>query len=332
MKPTFTPTKSGLVPAQAGLAQKEPFGAPPAHVDAVEMLLRTKRSEVTRKAYQRDLNLFFRVLTGELPTRESVAAFLQLGTAGVARAMMTFKVQQLEQGVAEVTLNRRLSAVRSLVSTARSLGLTEVDPHGLVPGEKVHRYRDTRGVDRETAATMLQLPDTSTVKGKRDASILRLLWELALRRAEVCRLERSDYDRSAGTLAVLGKGKGTQKVLMTLSERAMDALDDYIATRTDDHPALFLSCVRRLEGDPRPLTDVGLSHMVKHYARLAGVTGFSPHKWRHSAITAYLRATDGDVRGAQRLSRHSKLETLVVYDDGREDLQGRASRLLSELA
>jgi hypothetical protein len=73
-------------------------------------------------------------------------------------------------------------------------------------------------------------------------------------------------------------------------------------------------------------------HMVKHYARLAGVVGFSPHKWRHLAITAYLRATDGDMRGAQRLSRHSKLETLMVYDDAREDLQGRATRLLSELA
>ena len=59
---------------------------------------------------------------------------------------------------------------------------------------------------------------------------------------------------------------------------------------------------------------------------------FSPHRWRHTSITAYLLATGGDVRGAQKLSRHSKLETLMIYDDAREDLQGRATRLLSELA
>ena len=55
------------------------------------------------------------------------------------------------------------------------------------------------------------------------------------------------------------------------------------------------------------------------------------HKLRHSAITAALDVTNGDVRRVQRLSRHARLETLQRYDDNRSDLQGEVTTLLAEL-
>ncbi len=36
-----------------------------------------------------------------------------------------------------------------------------------------------------------------------------------------------------------------------------------------------------------------------------------------TAITAALDATDGNVRKVQKLSRHRKLDTLMIYDDNR---------------
>ena len=53
-----------------------------------------------------------------------------------------------------------------------------------------------------------------------------------------------------------------------------------------------------------------------------------PHRIRHSAITAALDATDGDVRKVQKLSRHRKLDTLMIYDDNRgRDQQDVTERL-----
>ncbi len=49
----------------------------------------------------------------------------------------------------------------------------------------------------------------------------------------------------------------------------------------------------------------------------------TPHKLRHSAITAALDATGGDVRRVQRLSRHARLETVMVYDDNRPTSRAR---------
>ena len=64
----------------------------------------------------------------------------------------------------------------------------------------------------------------------------------------------------------------------------------------------------------------------------AGVTKhMSPHRIRHSSITTFLDASGGDVRTAQRLSRHSRLDTLMIYDDNRQGLQGKASGVLADL-
>jgi integrase/recombinase XerC len=52
---------------------------------------------------------------------------------------------------------------------------------------------------------------------------------------------------------------------------------------------------------------------------------------RHSAITAYLDASGGDVRSAQALSRHKDPRTLMIYDDNRQGLQGMASQALGDL-
>jgi integrase/recombinase XerC len=48
-------------------------------------------------------------------------------------------------------------------------------------------------------------------------------------------------------------------------------------------------------------------------------------------ITAALEATNGDVRKVQKLSRHSDLNTLMIYDDNRKNQQGEVTDLLADL-
>jgi integrase/recombinase XerC len=57
----------------------------------------------------------------------------------------------------------------------------------------------------------------------------------------------------------------------------------------------------------------------------------SPHRIRHSAITAALNATGGNVRKVQALSRHKNLETLMIYDDNRNQAQAEVSDILDDL-
>src|SRR5438552_1651316 len=88
-------------------------------------------------------------------------------------------------GVPRSTVSRRLAALRSLVKLARTLGMV---PWALdVDGVRAEGYRDTRGPGRDGFRNLLALLRArADAKGARDRAVLRLLYDLGLRRAEVC--------------------------------------------------------------------------------------------------------------------------------------------------
>ena len=57
----------------------------------------------------------------------------------------------------------------------------------------------------------------------------------------------------------------------------------------------------------------------------------SPHRIRHSSITAALDATDGNIRKVQKLSRHANINTLMTYDDNRVNYQEKITQILDDL-
>jgi len=72
--------------------------------------------------------------------------------------------------------------------------------------------------------------------------------------------------------------------------------------------------------------------IVQGYAEAAGIDRrVSPHRLRHRSITAFLDASDGNIRAAQALSRHSQMNTLTLYDDNRQQQQKGASGVLEGL-
>ena len=57
----------------------------------------------------------------------------------------------------------------------------------------------------------------------------------------------------------------------------------------------------------------------------------SPHRIRHSSITEALNLTNGDVSKVQKLSRHSNLNTLMIYDNNRACLESEVTAMLDDL-
>jgi len=299
--------------------------------DAMRVLLADARSPETRRAYARDLSDFFCWLGHPMPTPEALGAFCSLDAPCLALTMTAFRNALHDRGLAPATINRRLAAVRSLLRTARRLGAPVPDPADLVNGAEVRAYRDTRGPALTEAQKLLRAPDRNTLHGKRDYALLVLFCENALRRGEIVRCNVADFDASAGRLWIIGKGR-TEKAPVTLSPLAVAALTDYLQARgplAPDAP-LFANTARFCDGNAR-LSGRGLHYITDRYGRAVLGRPLHPHALRHCAITVYLDATNGDIRGAQRLSRHADIRTLSIYDDNRADLQGRATAMLSAL-
>jgi integrase/recombinase XerC len=270
--------------------------------DVLQQLLSDKRSPATRAAYQKAVRNFFVKTTGKLPTPELILEFLYLDQTQAVTVVLKYKAQMIEQGLSEATVNQRLAAIKALVKKGRELGIASFTLEG-VAGERVQKYRDTTGIDPETFKRILLWCDRSSLAGKRDYALLRLLWGNALRRNEVTQLNIGDFDPAAKTLRILGKGRGTQSELIDLGESTVEAIAQWLTasrgTRPDDSP-LFTSLDFHNNG--HRLTGDGIRKIVVRLCEKAGIKKtMSPHRIRHSAITAALNATDGNVRKVQKL-------------------------------
>lgn len=302
--------------------------------DLLQELLRECKSPNTKRAYQRDLNRFFLAVTGQEPNALIVAEFLSLERNDAIAIVLKYKFVLKEKGLSENTINRNLAAIKSLVKFAQDVGHCGWSLE-VVRGEKVQTYRDTSGVNRDTFMKVLAVPNRTTLKGLRDYAILRLIWENGLRRAEISKTNRVHFDPDDRTLSIWGKGKGMQLEAVTLSNGAIAAIEEWLTARELRHPVtpdnpLFIS----LDGAHFGMrfSEDGIYKMVRGAAEAAGLKKrFSPHRGRHSAITAALDATDGNVRVVQKLSRHADIRTLMIYDDNRRNGQGEVSNLLAGL-
>jgi integrase/recombinase XerC len=304
--------------------------------DVMAMLLADKRSPNTRRAYAYDLAAFFRFSYGGEATPELVTRFLALDTGQMARRILSYKADLIAGELTEATINRRLSAILSLVRFARRVGATEANPKDQIDMERVQAYRDTRGISLDQARILLSQPDQSTLKGKRDYALLLLLLENALRRAEVVSLMVADCDLESRSIWIRGKGKGTQRERVTISRNCAAAIRAYMEVHTAKVGRGKSECPLFINISPaycgQALTADGLYKIVRGMALLAGIdTRTSPHRLRHTAITVALDTSNGDVRKVKRLSRHARLETLQIYDDNRLDMQGEMTDSLSDL-
>jgi len=281
------------------------------------------RNRRTLEAYRRDLE-DFRSFVGARTVDEAAERLFSRGHGEANALALSYRAELVERGLAPATINRRLAALRSLVKLARTLGFV---PWALeVSGVKSEAYRDTRGPGPSGFRRLLVvLAERTDAKAARDVALVRLLYDLALRRGEVVSLDVEDVDLEAGTVDVLGKGR-TERVRLTLPEPTKAALRGWLAVRGTEPGPLFVNFDRAGKGSR--LTGRSLCRIVRGLGTAAGLE-VRPHGLRHAAITEALDLLRGDVRKVQRFSRHRDLRTLNRYDDNREDLGGEVARLVA---
>lgn len=280
-------------------------------------------SDHTRRAYDRDLADFARYLGAS-----DLGALIGHGPGEANALALGYKAALLERGLSPQTINRRLAALRAVVKLARRAGLVS---WGLeVDGEKSRPYRDTRGPGKAGYQRLLQgLTGSGRPREIRDGAILHLLYDRALRRGEVARMDLEDLDLEAGTVTITGKGRREPETL-ALPAETVRALERWISARGEDPGPLFPNYDRAGKGSGR-LTGDGIYKMVRVRAAAAGIST-RPHGLRHAAITEALELTGGNLAAVQDFSRHAKPETLRLYDDNRKSRGAEVARMVAAAA
>lgn len=312
--------------------------------DVLKELLEEKRSLNTQRAYLKDLTDFFRSMAKSEPTPDVVLEFLHLEERQAIEVVTKYKTKMRRgEGCAkgnplsEATINRRLAAIKALVEKGRARGVCAYHLSDIKcdPQEK---YRDTTGIDVAAFRCILNQCDRSTLQGLRDYTILRLLWENALRRDELCSFNLEHLFLSQGKVSIKAKGQGNTRVLVDVSQAIASILQSWlnesegvirIKDKNGSFP-VFVALDKNSIG--KRLTGEAIRRIVVKYSQKAGISKvMSPHRCRHAAITAYLDASDGDVRGAQAFSRHKDSRTLSKYDDNRHQKQKHVTAKLADM-
>src|SRR5713226_4206079 len=165
-----------LVPRpEAGPEGEDPLGGGPSELVArlKALVLDTVSSEHSRRAYGKALDNFLAFLGGRPFTRAS---------------LQEFRVHLESLSLSPATINLRLAPLRKLATEAAENGW--MDPTiaaGIARVRGVRRLgpRVGKWATAEEATALLQAPDATTVKGKRDRAILAVLIGCALRRGEL---------------------------------------------------------------------------------------------------------------------------------------------------
>ncbi len=144
----------------------------------------------------------------------------------------------------------------------------------------------------------------------RDRAIILLLSRLGLRAGDVARIQFADIDWNGGTLQVIGKGR--YQVRLPLPQDVGDALLQYVQCRSADSAGgcVFLRTIAPV----RPLTAHGISAVVKHALRRAGIEAPAKgaHLLRHTAATEMLRH-DVPLDQIGLVLRHRSIDMSAYY-------------------
>ncbi|HTW07648.1 MAG TPA: site-specific integrase [Acidimicrobiales bacterium] len=201
-----------------------------------------------------------------------------------------------------------VTALRSLLRFLFLEGCIAQRLGDAVPAVSVPKGFLPRGLADEVVEALLASCDTSTKVGKRDLAVLTALSRLGLRAGEVAGLGLDELDWAHGEVVVRGKGRRTERLPLPVD--VGEALAAYLSSGRPkvECRAVFL----RVHAPIGPMTASNVGAIVRYACQRAGVPEVGPHRLRHSAATAMLRAGASLAEVGQVL-RESADATTAIY-------------------
>ena len=140
----------------------------------------------------------------------------------------------------------------------------------------------------------------------RDLAMVDLLSSTGMRVGELVMLDRADIDFQNRECVVLGKGD--KERLVYFDARTKVHLRNYLDSRNDDNPALFVT----LNKPSNRLEISGVEKRLRELGRRLNIDKVQPHKFRRTLAT---KAIDKGmpIEQVQKLLGHQKIDTTLEY-------------------
>lgn len=173
------------------------------------------------------------------------------------------------------------------------------------PVRRIHKVKTCKTVKETYSDEALEIM-RDNVDHIRDLAIIDMLASTGIRVGELITLDRDDIDFVNRECIVLGKGNKQRKVYF--DARTKIHLQNYIASRTDDNPALFVT----LQAPYNRLLISGVEIRLRKLGRRLGITKVHPHKFRRTLATMAIDK-GMPIEQVQQLLGHQSVDTTLQY-------------------
>ena len=254
-------------------------------------------SDHTIRCYKSDLNQMQRYMleayeVGDLTSIE-------------AEWIRSWVVELVKAGKSPRTIHRKVSVYRTFVKYARRQGIMTNNPAESVVLPKVEKRMPE--VVPEHAMNQLFSEEVFSAdwKGRRDRSMMALLYETGIRMSELIGLKVGDVNGARKELRVYGKGR--KERVLPLLPSTLESIMQHVMDRP-------------VGGDDLFVTDAGSSlypsfvyRRVNHYlGEVSSLQQCSPHVLRHTFAT-HLLNRGAELAAVKDLLGHASLSSTQVY-------------------
>lgn len=261
-------------------------------------------SEHTIKSYETDLIQFRNFILSEHKIAEDnyVPDF-----KGIRSWMISLSVQKYSS----VTINRKLSGLKTYVKFLLKKGLITEDPFAKIISPK-NKKRLPEFI-QEDQMNKLDSPDvfTDDFSGIRDRFMLELFYNTGMRLSELINIKHGDMDLISGSVKILGKRN--KERICPLNNYTINIYRNYLISKKE-------ACFSDDKNASLFVTDKGAKmygnfvyRKIVHYLGLVSETDKrSPHVLRHTFATHMLN-NGADLNAIKELLGHAGLAATQVY-------------------
>lgn len=173
------------------------------------------------------------------------------------------------------------------------------------PVRRIHKVKTATNIkETYTDEELEKMRDHCT--NSRDLAIIDMLASTGMRIGEMVLLNKADINFNERECVVFGKGDKARVVYF--DARTKIHLQNYLNSRTDDNPALFVS----LKAPHERLKIGGIETRLREFGKQLGLHKVHPHKFRRTLATMAIDK-GMPIEQLQQLLGHRKIDTTLQY-------------------
>lgn len=173
------------------------------------------------------------------------------------------------------------------------------------PVRRIHKVKTGTNIKETYSDEALELMRDSCTE-LRDLAMIDMLASTGMRVGEMVLLNREDINFNERECVVFGKGD--KERIVYFDARTKIHLQNYLNSRNDDNPALFVS----LQKPHERLQISGVEVRLRQFGKRLGLNKVHPHKFRRTLATMAIDK-GMPIEQLQQLLGHRRIDTTLQY-------------------